>query len=123
MYYLKNIPYSHLILNPFNTGTLLKVTLDGDAKLAQGNREGYYTLNSTPVNGKQNWIHVQGSKAIWYDKEDKSWNIGDKKNLGTSTCSLYSTQNTNRPEEATAWIYGMADDEWTSNIFGALSMD
>ena len=107
-----------------NTGSLLKVTLEGDAKLAQGHTEGYYTLNSTHVNGKQNWIHVQGSKAIWYDKEDKSWNIGDKKNLGTSTCSLYSTNDAKRPEEATKWKYRNDDGEWksTSNIFRSLGM-
>ena len=119
------IPYSYLILNPFNTGALLKVTLDGEAKLAQGSREGYYTLNSPPVNGKQNWIHIQGSNAIWYEKENNSWYIGDKKDLGTSTCGLHSTKNTKSPEEATTWKYFNKDnDEWRStlNIFGSASM-
>ena len=105
-----------------NTGALLNITLDGNAKLAQGHTEGYYTLNSID-NGKQNWIQVQGSNAIWYDKENNSWNIGDKEDLGTSTCSLYSTKNTKRPEEATTWMYSK-DGEWlpTSNIFGSTSM-
>ena len=103
-----------------NTGSLLEVTLEGDAKLAQGKAEGYYTLNSMD-NGKQNWIQVQGSNAIWYDND--SWNIGDKENLGTSTCSLYSTKNTKRPEEAITWKY-WNNGEWmpTSNIFGSSSM-
>ena len=83
--------------------------------------EGYYTLNSID-NGKQNWIQVQGSNAIWYDKD--SWNIGDKEHLGTSNCSLYSTKNTKRPEEATTWKYFTKDGEWMStyNIFGPSSM-
>ena len=106
-----------------NTGALLNITLDGGAKLAQGPTEGHYTLNSID-NGKQNWIQVQGSNAIWYDKEHNSWTIGRKENLGTSTCSLYSTKDTKRPEEATTWMYGNDDREWlpTSNIFGSTSM-
>ena len=113
--------YSYFILNPMNTGALLNITLDGNAKLAQGHTEGYYTLNSID-NGKQNWIQVQGSNAIWYDKD--SWNIGDKEHLGTSNCSLYSTKNTKRPEEATTWKYFTKDGEWMStyNIFGPSSM-
>ena len=94
----------------------MKVTLDGDAKLAQGDTEGYYTLNSME-NGKQNWTQVQGSNAIWYNKENKNWMIGPKKELWTSNCRLGSTQNTIRPEEATTWMY-CNDGEWlpTSNI-------
>ena len=114
------IPYSHLILNSFNIGVYIK--LDGDAKLAQGNVEGYYTLTSTLVNGKQNWIHVQKSKAIWYDKK---WRIGGKENLGTTTSGLYSTRDVNSPKDATTWKYWNYDDgEWmsTSNIFGSSSM-
>ena len=103
-----------------NTGALLNITLDGNAKLTHGHTEGYYTLNSID-DGKQNWIQVQGSNAIWYDEEDSSWNIGDKEDLGTSTCSLYSIKNTKRPEQATKWKYVNNDDEWmsTSNIFGS----
>ena len=81
-------PYSHLILNSFNIGALLNITLDDDAKLVQGSFEGFYTLTSALVNGKQIWMDVQGSNAIWYDKEFKKWLIGDKDNLGTSTCRL-----------------------------------
>ena len=95
-----------------NTGVLgnLIVTLDGDAKLAQPNVEGLYILTSIPVNGKQNWIHVQGSIAIWYDKEHKHWKIGPKDSLGTcSTCYLHSTENTKTPKEATTWQY------WSGN--------
>ena len=110
-----------MILNPFNTGALLNVTLDGNAKLAQGSREGYYTLNSTLVNGKLNWIKVQGQAAIWYDKEYSNWKIGSKANLGKSICSLKSTNDAKRPEEATTWEYFAKDGKWlpTSNIFGS----
>ena len=81
------IPYSHLILNTLNTGSLLKVTLDDDLKLAQGSREGYYTLNSME-NGKQTWTQVQGSNAIWYNKEHKNWMIGPNKIEGTPILKL-----------------------------------
>ena len=107
-----------MISKTLNTGVFgnLTVTLDGGAKLAHSNREGHYIMN-----GKQYWIQDQGSNAIWYDKD--SWNIGDKEHLGTSNCSLYSTKNTKRPEEATTWMYAK-NGGWlpTSNIFGSLSM-
>ena len=105
-----------------NTGALLNITLDGGAKLARGPTEGYYTLNSID-NENPNWIQVQGSCAIWYDKKFKNWKIGGRENLGSSICFLKSTKNTKRPEEATTWMY-FKDGGWrpTSNIFGSLSM-
>ena len=124
MYYVKLFHIiSYLIFNALDTDALLNITLDGNAKLAQGRTEGYYTLNSID-NGKQNWIQVQGSNAIWYDKENKNWKIGPKEYLGTSTCFLYSTKNTKRPEEATTWKYFTKDGKLlpTSNIFGSLGM-
>ena len=124
MYYVKLFHIiSYLILITLDTGALLNITLDGDAKLAQSHREGHYTLASTAVNGKKTWIHDQGSNVIWYDKELNNWKIGTKKNLGTTTCSLYSTNDTRGPEEAITWKY-WNDYEWisTSNIFGSPSM-
>ena len=114
-----------MIINSFNIGVY--ITLDGDAKLLQGGKEGYYILTSTLVNGKQNWINVQSSKtfAIWYDIEYKNWKIGSYESLGTSTSSLKSTNDVNSPKDATTWKYWNYDDgEWmtTSNIFGSSSM-
>jgi hypothetical protein len=107
----------------YDTGNLI-VAFDGDAKLAQGNKEGLYTLTSYLVNGKQTWINDQGSNAIWYDKVHKNWRIGPKENLGASTCSLYSTNDAKIPEKATTWKYVDNDGKWmpTSNIFGSKSM-
>ena len=73
-----------------NTGALLNITLDGNARLAQRHTEGYYTLNSID-NENPNWIQVQGSCAIWYDKKFKNWKIGGRENLGSSICFLKST--------------------------------
>ena len=118
--------YSYLILNTLNTGAYGKliVTLHGDAKLAQGRREGHYTLASTTVNGKQTWIHDQGSHAIWYDKEFNHWKIGRKEWLGTSRCCLHSTNDTIEPKEATTWKYWNNRRGWipTSNILESPSM-
>ena len=116
----------YLILHTLNTGTYGKliVTLDGDAKLAQSDSEGLYTLASSPVNGKEYWIQDQGSNAIWYDNEDpKNWVLGPKKNLGSGIFNLYSTNDTTGPEEARTWNYNR-NGEWkpTSNIFGSSSM-
>ena len=62
-----------MILNSFNIGALLNITLDGDAKLVHGQTEGAYTLKSTLPNGKQYWRQVQGSDAIWSDNEFQNW--------------------------------------------------
>ena len=109
-----------------NTGTYDKliVALDGDAKLCHSVIEGHYTLASTPVNGKQTWIHDQGSYAIWYEKNGNNWNIGTKDNLETSIYWLHSTYDTNGPEEDTRWKYWSKNDDWISTtiIFGPSSM-
>ena len=114
-----------MILNTLNTGAYAKliVTLDGDAKLYHSDIEGHYIMASTTVNGKQTWIHDQGSNAIWYDKENTSWNIGHKENLGINKCGLHSTNDATGPEEATTWEYHR-NGEWKSisNIFGSPSM-
>ena len=118
-------------LNSMNTkytidiGGLLKIRLGGDAKNVHRKLEGSYTLASYMlVNGKKTWMHVQGSHAIWYDNEFKNWKIGPNENLGTNICSIRSTEDTNKPEEATAWLYVNNDSEWlpTSNIFGSSGM-
>ena len=106
------------------TGALLNVKLDGDAKLAQTGKEGYYTLNSILVNGRRNWIQYQGSNAIWYDDYHKTWNIGVKQNLGTSSCSIYSTNDAAIPEEATTWmVLNIDNGSWTTTtkVFGSIS--
>ena len=114
-----------MIPNPFNSGALLKVTLDGDAKLALGKyADGYYTLNSID-NGKPSWIQVEGSSsAIWYNEKYKNWMLGPKEKLWTDACSLASKDDAKRPEEATKWMYFTDNGGLmpTSNIFGSLGM-
>ena len=103
---------------------MLNVKLDGDAKLAQISKEGYYYLNSVLVNGKENWMQYQGSNAIWYDNHYKTWNIGAKNNLGTSRYSLCSTNDAIRPEEVTSWIVNLdKNGKWmkTTKVFGSIS--
>ena len=97
-------------INVLNTGAYddyhpygkLIVTLYGDAKFAQSNFEGHYTLASTAVNGKHTWIHEQHSNVIWYEKENECWMIGYEEDLGTSKCGLHSTNDT-RGHSTTTW--------------------
>ena len=106
-------------------GGLLKIRLGGDAKKVHGNIEGTYTVASYMlVNGKKNWMHLQGSHVIWYDNEFNNWKIGPNENLGTSFCSLKSAEDTSKPEESTTWVYVNHDSEWqsTSNIFESSGM-
>ena len=108
-----------------DVGGLLKIRLGGDAKKVHGNIEGTYTVASYMlVNGKKNWMHLQGSHVIWYDNEFNNWKIGPNENLGTSFCSLKSAEDTSKPEESTTWLYVNHNSEWlpTSNIFESSGM-
>ena len=54
------------------------------------------------------WIQENGINAIWYDKDNNSWNIGDKGNIGTEKCKLRSAEaiDTNKePCDIKKWEY------------------
>ena len=66
----------------------LILTLFNDAAKHQGIFEGTYILNDGKVNGKSYWSGPKGN-AIWYDKDNADWNIGDSVHLGSSKASIY----------------------------------
>ena len=86
------------------------VTLHGDAKERHSDKEGHYILQTDPVNEKPCWFN-EGGQAIWYDKKNGDWNIGDKKNLGSTTCSIHSSDDVEDPLQALTWKY------WNGNEF------
>jgi len=47
------------------------------------------------INGKYSYKNANGDRAIWY--EGGSWRVGHFKNLGTSTCGFYTTEDTPCP--------------------------
>ena len=51
---------------------------------------GNYTKQNEKSQGLAYWSDDEGSHVIWFTLEDRLWRISDKKNLGTTTCGLYS---------------------------------
>ena len=93
----------HLItgINPWK----LKVTLKGEAKVAQSSREGIYVLGPDLVNGKSHWLQDPGSNSIWYDDKNGNWKIATENYLGSGYASIRSSDDVTGPQVATTWKY------------------
>ena len=63
--------------------TKLELTLAGKAKENHRERPGTYILSDSLVNGYPQWLKIDGSQAIWFDKVSSSWLVGSKNDLGT----------------------------------------
>ena len=82
----------------------LSIIIRGDAQKYQGDKVGKYSIGSRQVNGKDCWINKMD--AVWFDGKYNKWNIGSKKDIGTSKCGLYSgTTGTETPYDIAAWYY------------------
>ena len=77
----------------------------GEAKVAQSSTEGIYELQPNKINGKQHWLHQDGSCALWYNKQNQNWNIGQIGNLGSTSALIKSSDVSIGPLEATTWSY------------------
>ena len=81
------------------------VTLHGDVKEHYSEKEGYYFLQTDPVNEKPCWFN-EGGTAIWWDKEQQYWWIAAKKNLGGwGTSGILSRDDVEDPLQALTWEY------------------
>ena len=88
------------------TGPLkLTVELKGKPKDLQGTRAGLYILGPNEVNGKSHWLQDSGANALWYDKANGDWNIGDQENIGSTKSSIHTSEDVAGPQEATTWKY------------------
>ena len=87
------------------------VTLHGDVKEHYSEKEGYYFLQTDPVNEKPCWSN-EGGTAIWYHKEHGyCWWIGAKEDLGGSPSSgIFSPDDVEDPLQALTWKY--SDNGW-----------
>ena len=96
----------------------LVVTLKGEAKKAQSSRAGIYVLATEMVNGKSHWLQDTGDSAIWYDKENKDWNIGLQNEVGSPIpAGLYTNEDVAGPQKATTWKY-LDDGKWLTSDNG-----
>ena len=66
---------------------------------------GLYILGPKEVNGKSHWLQASGANALWYDKANGDWIIGDKKNIGSTKSSIHTSEDVAGPQEATTWKY------------------
>ena len=87
------------------------VELKGRPKSAQGTRAGFYIRGPNEVNGKSHWLQDSGTNAIWYDKANGNWNIGDQDNSGSTVSSIYTSEDVAGPQEAKTWQY-ISDGKW-----------
>ena len=84
------------------------VTLHGDVKEHYSEKEGYYFLQTDPVNEKPCWFNEKN--AIWYNK---NWTIGYKTYLGSNTSAIYSPDDVEDPLQALTWKYvSNVDNDW-----------
>ena len=81
----------------------MTVELKGKPKDFQGTRAGLYILGPNEVNGKSHWLQDSGANALWYDKANGDWHIGDQENIGSTKSSIYTSEDVAGPQEATTW--------------------
>ena len=98
------------------------VTLDNNALVAQGSREGIYH-NSSIVNGKASWTST--SQAIWYVQEFAKWAIGPIESIGTKNRGISSDRVTfqypfDLPSEKWNYLY---NNGWTSAEANEIKVD
>ena len=88
------------------TGPLkLTVELKEEAKEKQSIRAGIYSLGPSTVNGKSHWLQDSGTGAIWYDKPQGNWNIGNQGSIGSDQASIFTDEDVAGPQEAKEWKY------------------
>ena len=91
---------------------VISITLENNAKAAQGIREGIYH-NSFMVKGKASWIST--SNAIWYTQSDDLllWMIGDLGSIGNLVDGLISFEVSQCPFNVPSeiWYY------WIDGVF------
>ena len=86
--------------------------LKGEAKALHSSKAGLYILGSNEVDGKSHWLQDSGTNAIWYDKKNGNWDIGDQENIGSNIAGIHTSQDVAGPQEATTWKYHSGGDKW-----------
>ena len=103
----------------------LFISFKNEASITENysNLEGNYILASDLkyVNGKEYWIQENECHAIWYDKENDSWNVGVINNLGSRSnrCILKTDATDNKlPHEIKEWDYfSGSGGGWVTSTF------
>ena len=81
----KNLTFLYSCFAVLPPPTKLELTFSGKAKEEQAWLEGTYILSDSLVNDYPHWLlKTDGSQAIWFDKVNSNWKVGDKEDLGTN---------------------------------------
>ena len=111
-----------LPMDQIQSQTLL-VTLRNDVLAIQGECHGTYQLFDT-VNGKPSWI--MGSRAIWYNNEQKFWSIGLKCHLGQNRGYFFALYVSGGPDNSSnIWKYfndNSSGDKWVTTDINDISI-
>ena len=94
----------------------MSVEIKGKAKNAVSSGAGIYTLGpNTVINGRSHWLQDSGPSAIWYDKVRGGWNIGQKHDIGSEHCMIYTPDDVAGPQEAKEWNY-YNKPKWVTSV-------
>lgn len=75
---------------------------------ATTNHHHHHDFEKKSAQQHKRWLQENGINVIWYDKDNNSWNIGDKDNMDTGNCKLRSAEaiDTNKePCDIKKWEY------------------
>lgn len=83
----------------------LTVKLKGEVRVKWPDSEGVYNQSPNLLNGKSNWLQESGPNALWYDKDNENWKIGQISGLGGFGCRMCSNTGGDLPHRAFPWKY------------------
>ena len=86
----------------------LKVTLFGEAEIAQSSRQGMYILQKNQINGQQYYVQKGGLNGFWFIDTYSKWMLGPIQKLGEDYGGIQSF--TMSPLNG-KWNY-FKDDQW-----------
>ena len=101
------------LFTALNQGNLI-VTLNNEAKDAQGSMAGNYILAPNMVNEKKHWLQqggwFSGTNVMWFSKCG-FWSIGPQSSVSQNDCisGLYAPGDSTGPDTATGWKYARDD--------------
>ena len=89
----------------------IRVTLNGVVKDKQGSRAGTYQKASGLINNRTYWNEVDGEDALWWDKINNIWMLGDSSDLGSDIGGIHSAQDSACPNSDNLFKYNHSNDE------------
>ena len=75
-----------------------------------GGAAGTYMLGPNTQNGKRYYLQMDGPHALWYGSWQKDWEIGLKRDFGTSNNIFITDSGTARnslPYEVSEWLWSV----------------